>query len=561
MALPNQINPSTPLGTDAKKFGDDQIRGIKQFLVDLFGIPTATQINAAPFTIGTDGSISALNKINSPVLVGAAADPFVTLGLVVNQGANNDLIGAFQSSNVAQPVTDAFSSSTFGALGRVGSNSGGLAVYGITDTLGIPALVMHGIVAAANSVKTFQAQPAVLVAANKSNGATGTNVLGGTENLFGAANGLGNVVFLLDANGATRIRPGESGISPNVDYDDLVVEGQLNVPAGISILTPSNNQPAFVVFGDPQDNDAGRVGYDHNTDTMALVAGGSTVYAATNNGTALQAGGVSSINLTVSLFNAAVAGTGALTLSATQLTATVGGVQRLLVQPTQVCVGTAVGNAYSAQGLTIGQGAADNTPGLTMESDQNPHAITDQASAKTYATIAQGIGGGGILRGFTPGNTAMRVLGIVHTANALKSVAATAPVTLNAYKRFGDDAQAMGANENVACVQNGTTTRWIVDTEGDMHFAGTSNASAFDTYDDVALLTAARASLMPEGHDFKSRFADWINEYAPVLAEAKIITYNEDGNHFVSHKGLTGLMIDTIRQLAQRVEQLEAALL
>jgi hypothetical protein len=55
MALPNQIDPATPLGSESLALGDDQIRAFKQFLCDLFGIPTALNINTAVMSIVAAG--------------------------------------------------------------------------------------------------------------------------------------------------------------------------------------------------------------------------------------------------------------------------------------------------------------------------------------------------------------------------------------------------------------------------------------------------------------------------------------------------------------------------
>ena len=39
MALPQTLNPSAPAGSAARSLGDDQIRALKQFLIDVLGLP------------------------------------------------------------------------------------------------------------------------------------------------------------------------------------------------------------------------------------------------------------------------------------------------------------------------------------------------------------------------------------------------------------------------------------------------------------------------------------------------------------------------------------------
>ena len=58
MALPNQIDPATPGATDVVSSGDDQIRALKQFLIDVFGLPNATNLTAAITAINTVGALT-----------------------------------------------------------------------------------------------------------------------------------------------------------------------------------------------------------------------------------------------------------------------------------------------------------------------------------------------------------------------------------------------------------------------------------------------------------------------------------------------------------------------
>lgn len=59
MALPASIDPTKPLGTDQKKDGDDQIRALKQFIVDILGLPVEpTNMTAAIMDANADGTIA-----------------------------------------------------------------------------------------------------------------------------------------------------------------------------------------------------------------------------------------------------------------------------------------------------------------------------------------------------------------------------------------------------------------------------------------------------------------------------------------------------------------------
>lgn len=66
MSLPTTINPSAPANTDSPSLGDDQIRALKQFLVDIFGFPTyPTQVTGAPFGVTAAGSVGFSNGLIS----------------------------------------------------------------------------------------------------------------------------------------------------------------------------------------------------------------------------------------------------------------------------------------------------------------------------------------------------------------------------------------------------------------------------------------------------------------------------------------------------------------
>lgn len=75
-------------------------------------------------------------------------------------------------------------------------------------------------------------------------------------------------------NGSVTIYTGASGLTAgnvNSSADDLVIENNGN--AGISIVTPATGI-GNIMFGDPNDNDVGRIQYDHNTDNLSFSVDG-----------------------------------------------------------------------------------------------------------------------------------------------------------------------------------------------------------------------------------------------------------------------------------------------
>lgn len=72
MALPQSIDPATPGASDLVGQGDDQIRALKQAIVDINGLPSATNINNALFTASASGLLSAVfqNAGANPTIAG-----------------------------------------------------------------------------------------------------------------------------------------------------------------------------------------------------------------------------------------------------------------------------------------------------------------------------------------------------------------------------------------------------------------------------------------------------------------------------------------------------------
>jgi hypothetical protein len=58
MALPNKVNPADPLGSDSPAQGDDQLRGIKQYVVDVFGVPNNVDVTAPAMAITAGGAVT-----------------------------------------------------------------------------------------------------------------------------------------------------------------------------------------------------------------------------------------------------------------------------------------------------------------------------------------------------------------------------------------------------------------------------------------------------------------------------------------------------------------------
>ena len=63
-------------------------------------------------------------------------------------------------------------------------------------------------------------------------------------------------------------------VNADSDANNIVIES--NTDPGISFLSP-NDEQARIKFADPDDTDVGAITYNHASDTLSLIAGGTTV--------------------------------------------------------------------------------------------------------------------------------------------------------------------------------------------------------------------------------------------------------------------------------------------
>jgi hypothetical protein len=156
--------------------------------------------------------------------------------------------------------------------------------------------------------------------------------------------------------------------------------------------------------------------------------------------------------------------------------------------------------------------------------------------------------------------------GSTPTEDSTRSAAGKGYVHLRGFKISSGALAVPTANYNLVCITKGSlsspyyTTVAIFDTDGDLHLDGSSSNTVWDDHDDVALLTGLRASLMPERSELRQRFADWMVYAREPLERSGVVTFNANGHHFISLKGMHMLEIDAMRQLYERINTLESRL-
>lgn len=226
---------------------------------------------------------------------------------------------------------------------------------------------------------------------------------------------------------------------------------------------------------------------------------------------------------------------------------------------TSVVMGENVLNTFNTSGLTIQAGTTASEM-LSAKETANPHGVTDRAETDTFLRIGRssGASGAAFIEGFGTSINAVILQGVSTTANTQEDTAASAPIRLGALLKSGTTVTAFAAADNILVIHNNGTTRAIFKGDGDLELDGVATDNSFDDHDDIKLLEAYKCVGNP---DYKQTLGSWVDGHLDTLEEGGVISrYNDNGRegYFISTKGIRGLLVDAVRQLAGRVTALEA---
>jgi hypothetical protein len=215
-------------------------------------------------------------------------------------------------------------------------------------------------------------------------------------------------------------------------------------------------------------------------------------------------------------------------------------------------------NTKATRGLTLSQAGADDEI-LAFKSSDIAHGVTDLTETSTYGDFkkVQPDYGGVVLTGFTETYIGAQLHGIYTTDDSAKTASADGGVLIVASKKSGTGIAAMGANANLLVVRNYTTNRFILDADGDSHQDVGTAWTNFDNEDDIVLLDAACTLL--ERDPLRKEFLETLETNRDLLSRLRVVTFNEDGHHFVNWSRMSMLIIGAIRQLARRMYETSGA--
>ena len=175
--------------------------------------------DVALMTIGTSlsgGAIAFMTAIeieamrldaNGALFIGDTANANMTVGLTINQGANDDEVLALKSSDVGHAMTGSAEADTFGSFAKVEGTSGGLRIRGYKDADGAGgfAIRMEGFLGEAAETGDISTSNAVIhINGAVTDGSTDVTGVADTGNLFVLENN-GVVRALVKGNGTLHI--------------------------------------------------------------------------------------------------------------------------------------------------------------------------------------------------------------------------------------------------------------------------------------------------------------------------------------------------------------------
>jgi len=181
---------------------------------------------------GMAGLVSgSIHTDGSNVFIGDTQNANTTLGLTINQGANDDQILALKSSDIAHTVTTDTEADTFGYISKYSATLGGVLFRGLTDADAAGAMVVEGIIGATDPTDT---NAALILIGSKQTGTT-TAALAAAETVLQVKNRTTNLVTVLGS--------GNVGIGTTGPNDKLTLANSSANSTGIqlrsSVLTPN----------------------------------------------------------------------------------------------------------------------------------------------------------------------------------------------------------------------------------------------------------------------------------------------------------------------------------
>lgn len=215
----------------------------------------------------------------------------------------------------------------------------------------------------------------------------------------------------------------------------------------------------------------------------------------------------------------------------------------------QMMLNDIVLNVNMTQGLTIQQNGNDNEI-LALKSSDVAHGMTSLAEADTFFSIRKlsAANGGAQIRALNDaaGTSAFQVAAFYGgTPDTTDTSSSYGIISFSGSKASGTGNTSAAATENVMSIDDGSSTRWLIKGNGDVHQT-TDAHTALDTFDDLALLHAYDAVRAPD-QIIRDDYHDFVTYNEQSLIDAGV--FGSDGRYGLTNTSqMTRLMVGAHRQ-------------
>jgi hypothetical protein len=371
---------------------------------------------------------------NYALYIGDTENANLTIGVTINQGANDDQLFALKSSDIAHGRVTNAETDTFFALSKANAEFGGVHMLVLgEDVPGHPVVfVCSCIGGTAQTTKTTAGRSLYELNIYEHDGADSiTNITSG-GNAFGIrcqSGGSAKTRWILGEDGATW-QSGGATILGNVIISPIATPEAASITAELLILGDETDPGALVIR--ETSNDVELIMLSHFSEHGILgMSSNHSFKIRTNNTDRMH------------FDNSGV-----------------------------VFIGDKL-NAKMTKGLTINQGANDDEI-LSFKSSDVAHGMTDKAETDTYGHFrkASADTGGLQIKGYTENNSAIVLVASVTVDETTKSTSGIGALRINANKKSGAGSGDLGANSNILSLENNGSARWIADSDGDTWQSG-----------------------------------------------------------------------------------------
>ena len=140
--------------------------------------------------------------VTGKAFMNETANANLTVGLTINQGAADDEVMGFKSSDANHPMTGSAEADTYGKITKASGGNGGLMLWGLSDGSGDSMDFYALCGSAASTAKSTSASALYVFYTGISDGGTGVTNPGSNQNLVAIWSGNDTARFILDVEGS-----------------------------------------------------------------------------------------------------------------------------------------------------------------------------------------------------------------------------------------------------------------------------------------------------------------------------------------------------------------------